>query len=588
MADAANDMTKKGLSRLLPSWTADYKSSFLPDDIIAAIIVTILLVPQALAYALLAGLPPKMGIYAAILPLVVYALLGTSKHISIGPTAVISLMTAAAIAAVPEGMRIQAASMIAVLAGLMMMGLGMLKSGAIMNFVSRPVVNAYVTGAAILIMISQLRHIFGIEAGGGTALELVRSIGAGLSQTNVPTLILGLGVIVFLWTVKRYGAFGLYKLGMPRKGARIVARLGPFSAVIITILLSFIMGLAATYKVAVVGDVTAGLPSLSIPSTDFAMYRDLALAAFLIGLVGFVDGMSTAQTLAARSRSRIIPDREMIALGVANISAGMSGGYPVNGSMSRSAVNFSAGAKTQLAGIITAGLMCVTAVFLTPLLYHLPLATLAALIIVACISLIDFKHLWRTWKYSKADGITAFATFVSVLVFGIEIGVLVGVILSMAIHIRLTLTPHAVLVGRFPGTEHYRDVERYNVETSERVKTLRIDESLYFANARFLEDRVAKLVQDSPDLEHLILMCTSVNRIDASALNSLLSINKRLDMAGAKLHLSEVHSKVKDRLHRSTFFEKLTGEVYLSQHDAMEALDDEPDWAALSDHIDIH
>ncbi|WP_017930489.1 SulP family inorganic anion transporter [Robiginitomaculum antarcticum] len=588
MANSTQDKKSGRRIIFLPSWLMHYSPSVLPDDIAAAIIVTVLLVPQSLAYALLAGLPAQMGIYAAILPLLVYAMLGTSRHMSVGPTAVISLMTAAAIASVPEGMRVEAAAMLAVLAGLMMLGLGLLKSGAVMNFVSRPVVSAYVTGAAILIMISQLRHIFGVSSNGNTALELLRSMLPELIQTNLPTLYLGAGAIVFLLLVRRYAAFGFYKLGVPPRGARLMARFGPFVAVIFTVALSYTMGLSEQSNVAVVGIVPSGLPRLDIPSTNWAMYRDLILAAFLIGLVGFVDGMSTAQTLAARSRSRIVPDREMIALGVANISAGISGGYPVNASMSRSAVNFSAGAKTQMAGVITAALMCLTAVFLTPLLYHLPLATLAALIIVACFSLFDFRHLWRTWQYSKADGLTAFATFMSVLVFGIEIGVLVGVILSMAIHIRLTLRPHAVLVGRFPGTEHYRDASRYNVETSERIKTLRIDESLYFANARFLEDRVAELVEQSPHMKHLVLMCPAVNRIDASALNSLMSINKRLDMAGAKLHLSELHSHVKDRLHRSTFFKKLTGEVFLSQHDAMEALAEEPDWAALSDHIDIH
>lgn len=587
---AASTLDKKTAKRIwfLPDWLTHYKSSFLPDDIIAALIVTILLVPQSLAYAMLAGLPPQIGIYASILPLLIYAMLGTSQHLAIGPAAMASLMTAAAIASVPDGMRVQAASMLAVLAGLMMLGLGVLKSGAIMNFVSRPVVNAYVTGAAILIIMSQLRHIFGINAGGSTALELLRSIGESLWQTNVITLGLALVTMLFLWLVRRYGAYVLYKMGVPPKGARLLARLGPFLAVIISVIVSYAVALNAQYEVSTVGSIPSGLPRLNIPSTDITLYRDLALAAFLIGLVGFVDSMSTGQTLAARSRTRIILDREMIALGVSNVGAGMSGGYPISGSMSRSAVNFSAGAKTQLAGVITAALMCLTAVFLTPLLYHLPLATLAALIIIACFSLFDFRHLWRTWLYSKADGITAFATFISVLIFGIEIGVLVGVVLSMAIHIRLTLKPHAVLVGRFPGTEHYRDASRYNVETSEHVKTLRIDESLYFANARFLEDSVAQLVEQSPEMKHLVLMCPAVNRIDASALNSLLSINKRLEMADVKLHLSELHSHVRDRLHRSTFFKKLTGEVFLSQHDAMEALAEEPDWTALSDHIDIH
>jgi SulP family sulfate permease len=228
-------------------------------------------------------------------------------------------------------------------------------------------------------------------------------------------------------------------------------------------------------------------------------------------------------------------------MGASNFVAGITGAYPVNGSLSRSAVNYTAGAKTPISGVIVAGLMALTALFLTPILKALPLATLAALIIFACFSLLDFKSLWRTWVYSRADGITALATFLSVLVFGVQWGVLVGVILSMALHIRLTLQPNMVLVGRFPGTEHYRDADRFNVETHEEVKTLRIDESLYYANARYLEDMVAQIVSDSPRMRDLILMCPAVNRIDASALSSLEEVNKRLLSAGIRLHFSELH-----------------------------------------------
>ena len=233
-------------------------------------------------------------------------------------------------------------------------------------------------------------------------------------------------------------------------------------------------------------------------------------------------------------------------------------------------------------------MMALTAVFLTPLLKDLPLAVLAALIIVACFSLLDFQSLWRTWVYSRADGITAIATFSSVLMFGVQWGVLAGVILAMALHINSTLLPYMPLVGRFPGTEHYRDTGRFNVETNEIVKTLRIDESLYYANARYLEDRVAQVVENSPDLKELILMCTAVNRIDASALSSLEEINKRLRSAEIRLHFSDMQSRVKERLFRSDFLEKLSGQIFLSQHEAMVALGPEPDWNELSDHMDIH
>lgn len=569
-------------------WAKGYTGSTLTDDTLAAIIVTILLVPQALAYALLAGLPAQVGIYAAILPMALYALVGTSRHLSVGPTAVISLMTAVAISTVPEGSRVLAAAMIAILSGGMLIVLGVLRAGFIMNFVSRPVVSAYVSGAAILIIFSQLSHVLGVKSTGSTALELGRSLWASLPGYNSLAIYVGLGTVAFLWATRKYLAFGLYKLGMKRKWARLIARLGPFVAVVVTSLLAYSFDWAGTQNLRIVGDIPSGLPRLSVPTAPVEMWKDLVAAAALIALVGFVDSMSTAQTLAARSRSRIDPNREMRGLGYSNIAAGLSGGYAVNGSMSRSAVNYSAGAKTPVASLLAAVFMCLAALFLTRYLRFLPLATLAGLIIYACFNLLDFRHLWRTYVYSRGDGITAFATFLSVLFFGVEIAVLVGVILSMTLHVRSTLKPHAVVVGRFPGTEHYRDVERFDVETSEIVKTLRIDESLYFANARFLEDRVAELLENSPEMTDLILMCPAVNSIDASALNSLMSINKRLDSAGAKLHLSELHSEVLDRLHRSTFFDKLTGRVFFSQHEAMEALEPEPDWGRYFDHVDIH
>lgn len=569
-------------------WLNGYTADTLTDDVLAAIIVTILLVPQALAYALLAGLPAHVGIYAAILPLAVYALIGTSWHLSVGPTAVISLMTAVAIASVPEESRVLAAAMLAIMSGAILVLLGILRAGFIMNFVSRPVVAAYVTGAAILIIFSQLRHILGVDAGGSTALELGRSLWANMESSTPMAFYVGLGTIAFLWVSRKYVAFALYKLGMKRKWARLMARLGPFIAVLTTSVLAYHYDWARVHGLRIVGDIPSGLPSLAFPVADFALWEQLIAAAALISLVGFVDSMSTAQTLAARSRSRIEANREMRALGYANFAAGISGGYPVNGSMSRSAINFSAGARTPVAGLLAAVFMCAAALFLTPYLRYLPLATLAGLIIFACFGLIDFRHLWRTFIYSRADGLTAYATFVSVLLFGVEIAVVVGVVLSMVLHIRSTLRPHAVLVGRFPGTEHYRDVERYEVETSEIVKTLRIHESLYFANARFLEDRIAELLENSPQMTDLILMCPSVNSIDASALNSLLSINKRLESAGVKLHMSEIHSGVLDRLHRSTFFDKLTGQVFFTQHEAMEALEPEPDWSQFFDHVDMH
>lgn len=570
------------------SWLKGYNGSIFADDLVAAIIVTILLVPQSLAYALLAGLPPQVGIYVSIFPLIAYALFGSSRIINVGPTAVISLMTAASIAVLPEGTRLVSAAALALMTGGILLLAGLLKAGFIMNFVSRPVVSAYITGAALLIIFSQLKHILGVQASGNTVIALLGELVRNFKSSNIAAIQTGGAAIIILWLVRRYLAFVLIKLHVRSRIAKLIGRTAPILVIIGFIFLSAGLNLEKTYALRVVGTIPSGLPPFDIPLLSMISYKALLVPAIVIAIVAFVDSTSTAQELASRGRNRIDANKELLGLGASNFVAGLTGGYPINGSMSRSAVNFSAGGQTPVVSIVVAMMMALTALFLTPVLKALPLSVLAALIIVACFSLIDFKALWRTWVYSRADGITAIATFLSVLFFGVQWGVLAGVVLAMALHIRGTLQPHMPLVGRFPGTEHYRDAGRFNVETNDQVKTLRIDESLYYANARYLEDRVAQLVAENDDMSDLVLMCTAVNRIDASALSSLEEINKRLKSAAINLHFSDMQSRVKERLYRSDLIEHLTGEIFLSQHEAMEALEPEPDWNQLSDHVDMH
>lgn len=576
-------------------WLKGYNRAGFTNDFVAAVIVTVLLVPQCLAYAMLADLPPIVGVYASILPLLAYAAFGSSRFISVGPTAVISLMTAAAIAMIPEESRLVGAALMALLSGVILIVMGLLKSGFIMNFVSRSVVGAYITGAALLIMISQLKHILGVEAGGTTAYAMIKSLVPGLSNVNVMAILVGLACITLFWFSRNYLAYGLVKSGMRSKRAKMIARMFPILVIASSILVSHIGRLADNYDLNVVGIIPSGLPRISIPmpgdgswDSYLELLQLLWLPALVLALVAFVDSMSTAQTLAAKSRSRINADKEMLAMGASNFVAGLSAGYPVNGSMSRSVVSFSAGAVSPISGVIVAVLMAISALFLTPVLKHLPLATLAALIIAACFSLFDFKGMWQTFRYSRSDGIIAILTFLGVLVFGVQWGVLIGVVLSMTLHIRTTLRPNMALVGRFPGTDHYRDASRFNVETFDEVKTLRIDESLYYANARYLEDKIARVVQQNPKMTDLILMCPAVNRIDASAISSLLTINERLKSADVDLHFSELHTYLKERLMKSDLIESLTGQIYFSQKEAMEDLEPDPDWSQYSDHVDIH
>lgn len=569
-----------------------YGFAMFSDDFIAALIVTVLLVPQALAYAVLAGLPPQTGIYASIFPLIAYALCGSSRHLAVGPTALVSLLTAVGIASLPSELRLIGAATLALMSGMLLMGFGLMRAGTIINFVSRPVLSAYVSGAAVLIIFSQLQHLFGVETRGNTVSQLGQALLENIPGINVWSLWIGVATLIFLMLIKRYLAFMLFRLGAGRKQARLSARLAPIVIVLAGLGLSLSLSLSEQFDVAVVGVIPAGLPDFLPPRTSFEILTHfikiiLPMAA-IIALMSFIDCMSISQTLAARSRQHIDPNREMLSLGLSNIVAGLSHAYPVAGSLSRSAVKMSAGGKTTLAGLLTALFMGFIALFFTPYMAALPLAILAAFIISACLNMVDTKTLWQTWRYSRVDGLTALACFLTVLFLGVIWGMIVGVVLAMALHIRTTLHPHLALVGRFPGTEHYRDATKFNVETSEIVKTLRIDESLYYANARYLEDKIAHIVAESPQLKHLILMCPAVNRIDASAIHSLLTINARLQSAGICLHFSELHSHIRERLEQTRLRDKLTGQIFFSQHEAMGALEPEPDWSQLSDHIDIH
>jgi SulP family sulfate permease len=318
--------------------------------------------------------------------------------------------------------------------------------------------------------------------------------------------------------------------------------------------------------------VPQSLPPFTIPDFSIDLISALIGPAILISIIGFVESISVAQTLAARKRQRIDPDQELIGLGAANLGAAFTGGYPVTGGFARSVVNFDAGAETPAAGAYTAVGLAVAAVALTPLIYFLPKATLAATIIVAVLSLVDFSILGKAWRYSRSDFAAVSATILITLGFGVELGVTAGVVLSVLIHLYKTSRPHMAIVGQVPGTEHYRNVLRHDVITEDDILTLRVDESLYFANARFLEDRLYDMVAKRENLRHVILMCPAINEIDMSALESLEAINERLAAIDVSFNLSEVKGPVMDRLKRTHFLDELTGRVFLSQHEAICAL----------------
>ncbi|GED45638.1 sodium-independent anion transporter [Vreelandella aquamarina] len=558
----------------LIGWLRTYHRGLLTRDVLAAVIVTLMLVPQALAYAMLAGLPPEMGLYASMLPLVLYAVFGTSASLAVGPVAVAALMTASALssfAAPGSPEYICAALVLAALSGLILIAMGVLRLGFLVNFLSHPVISGFVTASGILIAISQLKHIFGVEASGHNVVELLRALLDQWQQVNVITLLIGLGVWAYLWVCRKRLNGWLTKLGMPASWAGLMVKAVPISAVVVTTLLAWGFQLEQR-GVDLVGFVPSGLPAITLPSLDQSLWLGLLPAALLISLVGFVESVSVAQTLAAKRRQRIDPNQELIALGMANLGAGISGGSPVSGGFSRSVVNFEAGAATPLAGAFTALGIVLATLLLTDLLAFLPTATLAATIIVAVGTLIDLPAVKRTWQYSSSDGVAMVATLLLTLLHSVEVGIISGVVLSLGLHLYRTSQPHSAVVGRVPGTEHFRNVKRHQVETDEHVAMLRIDESLYFANARYLEDTVMALAARSPSIKHIVLTCQAVNVIDASALESLEAINGRLKDAGAMLHLAEVKGPVMDRLTHTAFYHELTGQVFFTTYDAWQAL----------------
>lgn len=569
-------MFKSSLARYLPilDWGRSYNRDAFSNDMIAAVIVTIMLVPQSLAYALLAGLPPEAGIYASIVPIVLYAIFGTSRALAVGPVAVVSLMTAAAIGNVAESGTMgyaMAALTLAALSGAILLVMGVLRLGFLANFLSHPVIAGFITASGILIAASQLGHILGIKTHGHTLPELLMSLLHGLGELNLYTLVIGAGATGFLFWVRKGLKPLLRGLGVSPKLADVATKAGPVAAVVATTVAVWGFGLAER-GVKIVGDVPQSLPPLTMPDFSPDLIWALFVPAMLISIIGFVESISVAQTLAAKKRQRITPDQELIGLGAANIGAAFTGGFPVTGGFSRSVVNFDAGAETPAAGAFTAVGLAIAAVALTPLVYFLPKATLAATIIVAVLSLVDLGILKRAWGYSKKDFMAVATTIALTLGFGVEIGVSAGVILSILLYLYKTSRPHIAEVGLVEGTQHFRNIKRHAVRTEASLLTIRIDESLYFANARYLEDHLYnRVLQDCP-VRNVVLMFSAVNEVDMSALESLEAINTRLGEIGIKLHLSEVKGPVMDRLKRSHFLDELTGEVFLSQYDAMAAL----------------
>ncbi|MBM3369450.1 MAG: sulfate permease [Betaproteobacteria bacterium] len=579
MAPAAR---RANLLRLLPSlpildWGRRYNRDTLVSDVVAAIIVTIMLIPQSLAYALLAGLPPEVGLYASVAPLLLYAVFGTSRVLAVGPVAVVSLMTAAAIGehAVAGSPQYWAVAItLAFLSGVMLLIMGVLRLGFLANFLSHPVISGFISASGLLIAASQLKTLMGVKAEGHNFIDLAQALISQLPHIHVLTLVVGVLATAFLFWVRKGLKPLLIRMGFNARLADVLAKAGPVAAIAVTALLAWVLDWKGQ-GLRVVGSVPQGLPPLTLPVWDPALWQSLAMPALLISVVGFVESVSVGQTLAAKRRQRIEPDQELVALGASNLSAAFTGGFPVTGGFARSVVNFDAGAQTPAAGVYTALGITLASLFLTPALYFLPQATLSATIIVAVLSLVDLGMLKRTWAYSRTDFIAVLTTLLATLAQGVEVGLVVGVAVSLLLFLYRTSRPHIAEVGLVPGTEHFRNILRHEVAVSPQLVSLRVDESLYFANARALEDRINDLVAERPQLKHVVLQCSAINDVDASALESLEAVDHRLRDAGIVLHLSEVKGPVMDRLQATEFVARLSGKIYLSHYQAIAQLSPE-------------
>lgn len=553
-----------------------YRREDFGHDLVAGVVVGVLTIPQAVAYAFLAGLPAQAGLYACMVPMVIYALMGSGREVVVGPVAIAALMVSSAVSEYADAYSYRYLSIttaLAIEAGVLLMLLKWFRLSGIVNLLSQPVIVGFVNAAAILIILSQLESVLGIAGptSAGPFAETLHIL-THLADTNAAALslaILGLAVMLF---VQRFSVPLLRHVFPALPDSHPVNRVGPMIAAMFGVLLVAGFSLDRAYDVDVVGMVPAGLPPLTWPALEFRLWIELLPTAAMIALVAFVETYSIGTTLAARHRRRVNPDQELLALGAANVGAALTGAYPVAGSFSRSSVNFGAGARTNVSALICFAMVAATLLWFTPLFHYLPHAVLGVIIIASVFTLVDFASLRYQWHFNRRDAFISLGTLSAVLTFGVEAGLVIGIFISVALLIHRSSRPHIAVVGRIGGSEHFRNAERYEVETLTHVTAIRIDGSLYFANARHIENFLMQVIAERPEIEHLVLVCTSVNFVDSSGLEMLDRVTRNLAAIGVGVHLAEVKGPVMDQLEKTDFIRRLSGTVYFTTDQAMRDL----------------
>lgn len=562
------------VSRLLPAWLARYPRSLLADDLVAGVIVAVLALPQSLAYAMLAGLPPQAGLYVSILPVIAYAWVGSSMVQAVGPVAITAIMTFSVLhplAAPGSAQYAELAACLALMSGLMLYAGSVLRLGFLSQLLSRPVIQGFVSGAAMLIVVSQLRNLLALEGGAGDWLALAAGVRRQLSGGLHPASVIGLSALAALAFARLWLAGLLCRIGLPDNWAGFVVRLMPLIVVAVATGAVIALDLEAR-GVAVVGAIESGLPGFSWIFPGVEQISLLAVPAALMALVGMVQNIAMAQALAIKRRERVDANGELRGLGAANLVAAVYGGMPVGGGVSRSALNVSAGAQSPLASIVSALVMAAIVASMAAAFSRLPLAVLAASIIVAAFTMIDLASLREAWSYDRADALAWLATATGVVFLGLERGIELGILLSLITLLVRASTPHIARLGRIAGTEHFRNTDRHAVETIPGVIFLRIDESLFFGNLSAIEARIGSELAEAPDIRDIVLVLSAVNRVDTTAMAMLCDTNRDLGERGIRLHLAEVKGPVQDRLSHSRLWPTLTGRVFLSVNDAFATL----------------
>ena len=551
----------------------------LNHDLVAGLVVAVISVPKSMAYAFLAGLPPQAGLYACLLPMLAYTVLGSSRHLVVGPVAVAALMVAAAIgqhAPGFEGGPMAVTTVICIEAGIFLLVLRLTQMGGIVHLLSYPVITGFINAAAVLIILSQLNGFTGIHKEEGVIpIAALWGLITNIGSLNPATLTLAVGSLALIWGARRYGDRLGGRIWPALKGSAAVSRAGPLVVLLLTTLVVALFDLDLNFGVATAGHVPGGLPEFTLPPLDPLLWLQVMPSAAMIAAVVYVESYTIGSSLAVRERTRLDNPQELLALGVANLTAGFSGATPVAGSFSGSSVNYQSGARTPVSSLTCVLVILAVLMVATPLFKDLPQATLAAIVIISVVGLIDLGSVYRHWRFYREDGVTELVTFVTVLAFGVEGGLIAGVLLSIAFFVRRSSRAQVTLVGRVGESGSFRAVRRHDAQTREHIAAIRVDENIFFANANNIETRMLRIIGGRPATDQVVLVCSAINVIDVSGVEMLARLNDTLNQQGIRLHLSDVKHSVLDQLERSRLMAELTGRLFFSTAEAMSTLENE-------------